>query len=258
MDKQSDPPPSGEGSEQLGSSAAANPPSNQNLPFGGSANVILDQTAIPQIINPYAAAAAAIALAHQQMAQSLQANAMGLSQQPNGAFIQPISTNPSAQTSQEPSDAPPTNSSASISSSISHGSTNNASNQNGAQEELSCTEFPVIFSNSDSSCGAFRWRVAPDGHYQPGSPGDINGPTKQCSATASQQQCPSQSNHHIEGSCAKSSAEIDRSRRSTNSCRSCRSSRCGPCSRSIIWCHGKCCLCQYAELETGPVRYVQC
>jgi len=93
MDKPNAPVPPGEDSEQRNSSTAANPASN--LPFGGA---VEQQNKIPQLLNPYAAAAAAIAMANQQMASqqmvhSLQANMAGSSQPLNGLFIQPTNTN---------------------------------------------------------------------------------------------------------------------------------------------------------------------
>lgn len=126
MENQNESPPSGEASDQQGSSTAANPPTN--LPFGAGGTIAVDQTAIPQILNPYAAAAAAIALANQQMAQSFQANAMGFFQQPNGAFRQPTITNSGAQSQGPSADAPPSNSAASFSS---QDSAINSSSQNG-------------------------------------------------------------------------------------------------------------------------------
>jgi hypothetical protein len=94
MDKPNVPVPPREDVEQVSSSTAANPA--PNVPFA-----MVDQNfaAMQQLLNPYAAAVAAIALGNQQMTQSIQPNMAVSSQQPNVAFGAPAAAQQTAASS---------------------------------------------------------------------------------------------------------------------------------------------------------------
>lgn len=94
MDKPNVPVPPREDVEQVSSSTAANPA--PNVPFVGNAMVDQNFAAMQQLLNPYAAAVAAIALGNQQMTQSIQPNMAISSQQPNVAFGAPAAAQQTA------------------------------------------------------------------------------------------------------------------------------------------------------------------
>ena len=92
MDKPNIPAPSNEGQDHPVSSAVVNPA--PNFAFGGA---VEHHAGVPQILNTYTAAAAAIAMAKQQVAQSLQPIISSSSQQMNVVFSSQTTTNANAQ-----------------------------------------------------------------------------------------------------------------------------------------------------------------